>query len=54
MIRHTGNKYTIWSMKTHEGHRRRLGEYSSKKEAMNREEQIEYFKHKAEHKGWKK
>jgi len=49
MIRHTGNKYVLWSKVTHEGHRRRLGDFTSKKEAVGREEQIKYFVNKAKH-----
>lgn len=42
IIKHEGNKWVIYS---HDG--KKLGEYSSKKEAVKRLRQIEYFKNKS-------
>ncbi len=44
IIRKEGNKWVLYS---HDG-KKKLGEYNSKKEAVTRLRQVEYFKH---HKG---
>lgn len=41
MIKKVKNKYIVYSEKTH----RRMGTYTSKKDATKRIRQIEYFKH---------
>jgi len=43
MIRKVGRKYILKSKTTG----RKLGEFTSKKAALKREKQINYFKHKA-------
>lgn len=48
MIRKVGNKYVLYSRKKTKGKRRRLGTYGSRKAALKRERQVEYWKH---HKG---
>lgn len=41
MIRKVGGKYILYSRRTH----KKLGEFKTKQDALERERQIEYFKH---------
>jgi hypothetical protein len=46
MIRKVGNKYVLYTRKkdSRTGRRRRLGVFRSRKAAVKREQQIEFFK----------
>jgi len=46
MIKHYKNKYVLYSLKTHNGKHKRLGEFPSLKKAKIRERQINFFKWK--------
>jgi len=51
MIKKVGSKYILYSKTKKKGHRRRLGTFSSREQAMKREKQIQYFKHLNEENG---
>lgn len=51
MIVHTKKGYVLYSLRKHNGKRKKLGgPYPSKEGAVKRERQVQYFKHMGEHK----
>ena len=47
VIRKVKEGYRIYSRSKHKGKRRNLGTFKTKKEALQHEKEIAYFKHKA-------
>jgi len=46
IIKKIGSKYVLYSRKKVKGKRRRLGTFRTKKAALERERQIQFFKHR--------